>query len=98
MNTVNDDHNASILETQEPIMVTKRKRGRPKKVKLPINEISQTSQNNSPKVTDSHNISSTLKTNGKYGLRTRPRQINYKTFRNINVLTSQGVELDNDYD
>ena len=65
MNTVNDDHNASILEIQEPKMVTKRKRGIPKKVKLPINEISQTSQNNSPKVTDSHNISSTLKTNGK---------------------------------
>ncbi len=29
----------TILETQEPILITSRKRGRPKKVKIPIDEI-----------------------------------------------------------
>ena len=95
-NLANNNHQESILETQEPILITSRKRGRPKKVKIPIDEIIITTKNKS--ITDTNNISSTPKTSSKYKLRNRAKQINYKTLRNINVITSHRVELDNDYD
>jgi hypothetical protein len=92
----NNNHQESILETPEPIIVTSKKRGRPKKVKVPIDEIIIATGNKSIK--DTNNISPTPKTSGKHKLRTRIKQINYKTLRNINEITSNGVELDNDYD
>ncbi len=63
----NNNHQESILETQEPILITSRKRGRPKKVKIPIDEIIITTKKKS--ITDTNNISSTRKTSGKYELR-----------------------------
>ena len=95
-NLANNEHQKSILETPEPIKVTSKKRGRPKKVKVPIDEIIIATGNKS--ITDTNNISPTPKTSGNYKLRTRTKQINYKTLRNINEITSNGVELDNDYD
>jgi hypothetical protein len=95
-NLANNNHQESILETPEPIIVTSKKRGRPKKVKVPLDEIIIATGNKS--ITDTNNISPTPKTSGKYKLRTRIKQINYKTLRNINEITSNGVELDYDYD
>jgi hypothetical protein len=92
----NNNHQESILETPEPIIVTSKKRGRPKKVRVPIDEIIIATGNKS--ITDTNNISPTPKTSSKYKLRTRTKQINYKTLRNINKITSNGVELDNDND
>jgi hypothetical protein len=95
-NLFNNNHQESILETPEPILVTSKKRGSPKKVKVPKDEIIITAGNKS--ITDTNNISPTPKTSGNYKLRKRTKQINYKTLRNINEIKSNGVELDNDYD
>jgi hypothetical protein len=58
-NLANNNHQESILETKEPIIVTSRKTGRPKKVKVPIDEIIITTENKS--ITDTNNITSTHK-------------------------------------
>ncbi len=94
-NLTYNNHQKSV---EEPILITSRKRGRPKKVKIPKDEIIITTENKS--IPDTNNIQKGGKGKPWFCpfLRKRAKQINFKTLRNINVINSHGVELDNDYD